>query len=202
MIRKRLEAEAVRDAVLAVSGRLSRKMGGPGVFPPMPADAGVNPKVWPVSSDPEDARRRSLYIFVRRNLRYPLLEAFDAPDTNLSCARREITTSAPQALALINSTGMLEAARDFAGRVLSGAPDEPGRIALAYRLALGRSPTPGETRTAHEFLASQAVLLRRRPPASLALPRPLPEGSDTAVGAAWTDYCLALLNLNEFVYVD
>src|SRR5205085_3095725 len=88
MNRARLEAECVRDAVLAVSGRLNEKRGGPGVFPPLPAEAVPAANVWPVSQDPADHTRRSLYVFARRNFLYPQFEVLDAPDTNLSCARR------------------------------------------------------------------------------------------------------------------
>src|SRR5687767_5501357 len=92
-----------RDAELAVRGLLNLKMGGPGVFPPLPAESKVGTKAWPVTVDPAEHIRRSLYILVRRNVLYPLLETFDSPDTNLSWARREVSTTAPQALALLNS---------------------------------------------------------------------------------------------------
>jgi hypothetical protein len=202
MPRQRLEAEAVRDAALFVSGRLNEKRGGPGVFPPLPAGAQPNPGVWPVTKDPTEHTRRSLYIFVRRNLHVPALEVFDSPDTNLSCPRREVTTTAPQALAMLNGPEMVACGRALAGRVLAGAAGEEEQIALAYRLTLGRRPTPGQLALAREFLTKQAGLLKGRGERELLLPEPLPAGVEKRHGAAMTDFCLALLNLNEFVYVD
>jgi uncharacterized protein DUF1553/uncharacterized protein DUF1549 len=202
MNRRRLEAEAVRDAALAVAGRLNRMMGGPGVFPPIPEEARPGKNVWPVSANPEDHTRRSLYIFVRRNLNYPALEVLDSPDSNQSCPRREVTTTAPQALALLNSPEMLENARHFARRLLKEAREEEARIIYAYRLALGRKPSPSELQIAIEFLEKQTGQLRGRPAGQLVLPKELPEGTDPYASAALTDYCLALMNLNEFVYID
>jgi len=203
MNRVRLEGEVIRDATLAVGGRLNRKAGGAGVFPPIPEEARPSVAAWPVSADVADHTRRSLYIFVRRNLHFPTLEAFDAPDTNLSCARRELSTAAPQALTLMNAPEMQENARRVAGRVLSEAPAVEGeQIVRAYRLVLGRRPTGEEARLGAEFLAKQAALLAARPAGSLNAPEPRPAGMQPALAAAWSDYCLALLNLNEFVYVD
>jgi len=194
MNRKRLEGEAVRDAALAISGLLNRRMGGPGVFPPLPEGATPGPGVWPVTRDPLEHRRRSLYVFVRRNLHYPLFESFDAPDTNLSCPTREVSTTAPQALTLMNNPEILQYARDFAGRVLAGAGTTPERVRLAYRLALGRPPSAVELRLGDEFLQAQAQLLAGEAPAGA--------GADRSEAAAMPDFCLALLNLNEFIYVD
>jgi hypothetical protein len=199
MNRKRLEGEAIRDAVLAISGRLNPKMGGPGVFPPIPKEA-LPPKAnaWPVSADPADHTRRSLYTFVRRNLQFPALEVFDAPDTNASCARREVTTSAPQALSLLNAPEMGANARALAGRLLREAPDDEARLRLAYRLALGRYPSPAELRQSREFLEAQAALLR-----ALGVGvETVPGAGDPVHAAALADFCLALFNLNEFVYLD
>lgn len=202
MNRVRLEAEAIRDATLLVSGRLNPKMGGPGVFPPVPRDPSTKGAEWPVSRNPADHTRRSLYVFVRRNLPFPAFEVLDTPDTNQSCPVRETSTTAPQALSLLNDSEMLFTAQNFAGRLLKEAPDTPSRITLAYRLALARRPTARELATGEEFLKAQAELIGDRPRNELALPLPYPEGLPSAEGAALTDYCLALMNLNEFVYVD
>src|SRR5262245_56799 len=173
MNRLRLEGEAVRDALLAASGRLDRRLGGPSVFPPLPAGAeGI--KGWSVSPDPRDHGRRSVYVFARRNLRFPFLEAFDVPDTNLSCPKRERSTTATQALALLNAEDVARAARRLAARVEREADGADDRAALAFRLVLGRRPTDDETRLAREFLADF----------------PLHE------------LCRALFNTNEFVYLD
>ena len=116
--RQRLDGEAIRDALLSVSGSLNPAMKGPSVFPELPAELSkLSSKgaVWPVSPRLADRRRRSLYVFVRRNLRYPFFEVFDRPDTNASCPRRPVTTIAPQALSLLNSTLAREAAADARG---------------------------------------------------------------------------------------
>jgi len=194
MNRKRLEGEAIRDTVLAISGKLNPKVGGPGVFPPIPAEA-LPPKAnsWPVSKDPADHTRRSLYTFARRNLQFPALEVFDSPDSNASCARREITTSAPQALSLLNAPEMGEYAYAMALRISREKQAKPERIILAYRLALGRRPNPQEAALGEEFLRKQeAVLISAATPGT----------NDSTATRALADYCLALINLNEFVYVD
>ena len=118
--RRRLDGEAIRDALLAVSGRLNTAMEGPSVFPELPAELtklSSKGAVWPVSPRIEDRERRSLYVFVRRNLRYPFFEVFDRPDTNASCPQRPVTTIAPQALSLLNSQLARDAARALAVRV-------------------------------------------------------------------------------------
>jgi hypothetical protein len=178
MNRQRLDGETIRDAMLLAGGRLSDRRGGPGVRPPLPAEL-VNTLLknqWEVSPDEEDHRRRSVYLFVRRNLRYPLFEAFDRPDANASCPRRNRSTIAPQALILLNSEFSHTAARDLAARVETIAGSDPAQqVDVAYRRTLSRTPTADERRLALDFLAG---------PSDLA------------------DLCLALFNLNEFVYVD
>ena len=124
MSRRRLEGEAVRDALLAVSGRLDHRVGGPSVFPDLPA--GVETRGgWTRSSSQADRDRRSIYVFSRRNLKYPLFEAFDAPDTNTTCPERNITVNAPQALMLLNSDLVLDQSRSFA----RPAPEHGARAA-------------------------------------------------------------------------
>ena len=115
--RQRLEGEVIRDSGLAVAGLLNTKMGGPSVFPELPP--GMESRGgWKVNEDPAERNRRSVYIFVRRNTRYPMLESLDMPDTHESCGRRNMTTTAPQALTLLNSKLTLEWAQAFAARVL------------------------------------------------------------------------------------
>ena len=179
--RRRLDGEAIRDALLAASGRLNRAIGGPCVFPELPVELtrlSGKGKAWPVSPDPADRTRRSLYVFTRRNLRYPFFEAFDRPDTNASCPKRAVTTIAPQALSLLNGKLAFDSARALADRVAKEAGGEVDtRVDRAYRLTLGRGPDRAEMELARSFLGGSE-------PASL------------------VDFCLALLNLNEFVYVD
>ena len=145
--RKRLDGESLRDALLAVSGRLNRELGGPCVFPELPPELtrlSSHGAIWPVSTRLADRDRRSLYVFVRRNLRFPLFEAFDKPDTNASCPKRAVTTIAPQALALFNGPLANSCAADLAKRVEAEVPDLSTRIDRAYRRALGRSPDAAE----------------------------------------------------------
>ncbi len=174
MNRLRLEGEVIRDSLLAVGGRLNRAMGGPGVAPPIPAEALEGFKGWTVSPNPRDHVRRSLYIFARRNLRFPFLEAFDLPDSNLSCPKRERSTTAPQALALLNATDITQAAEALAARLERETRTDEEAIARAYRLALGRPPSPRELERAREFLA----------------------------GSPLSELCRGLFNVNEFVYLD
>ncbi|MBW3543270.1 MAG: DUF1549 and DUF1553 domain-containing protein, partial [Planctomycetes bacterium] len=119
MNRRRLEGEAIRDALLFVSDRLTQRRGGPGVRPPLPPELLVTllKDQWPVTPDEVDHRRRSVYLFVRRNLRYPILSVFDQPDTNASCAVRGRSTTAPQALVLLNSELTLDCAQELAVQV-------------------------------------------------------------------------------------
>jgi hypothetical protein len=145
MNRRRLEGEVLRDSLLAISGRLDLRMGGPGVFPPIPADVLKGSRGWTTNADPADHLRRSVYIFSRRNLRFPFLEVFDAPDSNLSCPERGRSTTAPQSLTLLNADEVVVAARAVAARV--GAD-----LDAAFRLVLGRAPTVRETERAREFL--------------------------------------------------
>jgi hypothetical protein len=177
--RQRLDGEALRDALLAVSGRLDTAMGGPCVFPELPAELtrlSSKGAVWPVSPRPEDRDRRSLYVFVRRNLRFPFFEAFDRPDTNASCPRRAVTTIAPQALTLLNSRLANRAARALADRAAREAGPEPeAQVRNVYRVAYGREPDSRELGLARAFLAG---------------------------GGSLPHFCLAIINANEFLYID
>jgi hypothetical protein len=199
MNRVRLEGEVVRDAALAAGGLLDLAMGGPGVVPAAaggwtederrkPEEHQGRPPSSVLRPPSSRVSRRTIYLFVRRNVRATLLEAFDAPDTNLSCPRREVTNTAPQALVMLNSPEMNAAARALAERVAREAgPAADRQVERAYRLTLVRWPAPRERRLAAAFLQRQTALLK-----------------DHARGDrdALADFCLALLNTNEFVYVD
>ena len=145
MNRHRLEGEVLRDSLLAVSGRLNEARGGPGVFPPIPADVLKGSRGWTVNADPREHTRRSVYIFARRNLRFPFLEVFDAPDSNLSCPERGRSTTAPQSLTLLNAEEVVTAAKAVAA--MAGKDVEK-----AYRLVLSRRPTAREKELAEAFL--------------------------------------------------
>ena len=207
MPRRRLEGEALRDAMLAASGNLTQRRGGPGVRPPLPQElvGTLLKNQWNVTPEERDHDRRSVYLFVRRNLQYPLFAVFDKPDTNASCPRRERSTIAPQALMLMNSELSLSAARQLCGYVLRHAPaDSKAQVELCYRRTLSRLPAADEMDLARRFLDEGTERLRSagREPSELALPEILPKATDAYRAAALTDLCLALFNLNEFVYVD
>jgi hypothetical protein len=204
--RTRLEGEVIRDSLLAISGQLNRAVGGPSVFPPIPADITKTSKNWTPSADAADHNRRSLYIFARRNLRFPFLEAFDAPDSNLTCPERGRSITAPQALTLVNSEEVVAAAIATAGRLLKETKTDDERIQLAFRLALGQRPNGKEMKMAREFLHSGASRSKdaraKSEIANLksAIDRSLFASVSTA--ESWTELCRALFNLNSFVYVN
>ena len=191
--RARMEGEVLRDSLLFISGRLNVSHGGPSVLPPIAADIVSTSKNWNASKDPADHHRRSIYIFARRNLRFPFLEVFDAPDSNLSCAMRGQSTTAPQSLTLLNSTEVMQAATGTARRLVdphTADGDEP-RIGLAFRLILGREPERAELKASRDFVRQT----RERSTDSAAAQRTDPPRE-------WVELCRALFNLNDFVYVD
>jgi hypothetical protein len=190
--RHRLEGEAIRDSMLAVSGNLNLKIGGPGVHPELPPGTLSTAGKWPTDKDPDDANRRSVYIFSKRVMTYPMFEAFDAPNSEESCPRRFRTVIPSQALTLMNDSLVLKWSQSLAGRVLndSGLTTEQ-QIERAYRLVLSRAPKPEEKQAILEFLASQSQLLERRT-----------QKQDAARVAAFVDFCHTLLNSNEFLYVN
>ena len=130
---------------------------------------------WPVSLDPAEYNRRSVYLYVKRSFPYPMFAIFDEPESSVSCPRRDVTTVAPQALALFNSQFMLEQARRFAERVTRESAGDPARaVEGAWKLALGRDPSQTEKDQALGFLADGKM----------------------------PQLCLVLLNMNEFLYID
>ncbi len=179
--RRRLDGEAIRDAMLSASGTLNPMSGGPGVLPPLPKEivSTLLKDQWTVTAEVSEHSRRSVYLFVRRNLRYPLFDAFDKPDTNQSCPRRNVSTIAPQALFLLNSPFSVDCAQRLAEQARTTAPDDRAeQIAFCYRNCFGRGPNAAELDAAEDFLASGR--------ADITL----------------TSFCLALFNANEFVYID
>ncbi|MFN0167197.1 MAG: PSD1 and planctomycete cytochrome C domain-containing protein [Bryobacteraceae bacterium] len=185
---RRLEAETIRDAVLAVAGTLDPTMYGE----PVAAKTKSSGEVVP---EGEECRgRRSVYQLVRRSSMQSFLNAFDAPVMEINCTRRVVSTSATQALALMNSDFITAQAGRFAARVLDEAPPgdslaDPRTVARAFRLALVRPPNAAELQSLETFVRKQ---------------------SDLYPGAAgrilkyrvYADLCQALLSANEFIYVD
>jgi len=194
--RQRLESEVIRDSSLQVAGILNAKSGGPSVFPELPEGMPAPRGGWKLSSE-EERNRRSVYIFVKRNARYPMMEAFDMPDTHESCSRRDVTVTAPQALTMLNDRVSLEWSRAFAGRVL--AVKDP--VEEAYLLAYSRKPDGWEKDTVATFFHKQKSVIEARMARGekLALPVGVAEVTDPAYAAAFVDFCQMLLNSNEFV---
>lgn len=190
--RQRLTAERVRDAWLMASGQLNEVMYGAGVRPELPPKFG-GAAAWKVSENPADRVRRSVYIFAKRNLPYPMLQVFDLPDMHESCGCRTQTTIAPQALMLINSELVLDAAEQLSQRVRDDAAtaDPQAAITRLYRVTFGRDPQQIELTKAQEFLAEQQALAANA-------------GGDitAAMQSAWTDLCHVMLNANEFLTVE
>jgi hypothetical protein len=201
--RQRLEGEVIRDAALQVSGLLNLKTGGPSVFPELPPGMSPTYSGWKTTREETERNRRSIYVFVKRNTRYPLFESFDMPDTHESCPRRNVTTTPLQALNLLNSELTLQWAEGLAGRVIQSAGCDPDRqIDAAYRLAFSRLPDNAERETVRKFFERHHEIVARRAAAGeeLALPPKLPDNADRVAAASLVDFCHMLINANEFVY--
>lgn len=179
MPRQRLEAEGIRDSMMAAAGNLDLLVGGSAVHPY------IDPALFQSSSkrtwvgkpdtDPE-TWRRSVYVFSKRSIPLPMLEVFDKPDSVGSCARRNRSTIAPQALILMNNSFVLLEAEIFAGRLRREAGNDPAAQAnLAFQLALSRPPSHSESERAVTFIRGDAKAL--------------------------VDFCQTILNLNEFAYI-
>lgn len=216
--RRRLDAEALRDAMLAASGELNLKMGGPSFFPALSPEAveGLSRKgeSWNTSSEPE-RRRRSIYIFTKRSLLVPLMTTFDFCDTTTSCGRRDVTTVPPQALALLNNHFVHARSMAMARRLLRDAGnDVSDQIERAWEIAFARRPAAVERHVARDHLRQQQRYYNRwmdgrsgrRPPRDSRTAWP---GSGSAAAAETTpqqlalaSLCHVLLNTNEFVFID
>jgi hypothetical protein len=178
MNRRRLDGDAIRDNILATAGTLNLKMGGVGVIPPLTKEeiqAARMPQLWPTNPDPAEHVRRSIYLQMKRSLTLPMLQIFDAPDTAMSCPRRDRSTVAPQALALMNGEFNVKQAEQFAARVAKQAGTDPeASVNTAWRLAFGRAPGAEELRTAVDYLRRNSL----------------------------SRLCLLMFNMSEFIYVD
>jgi hypothetical protein len=173
---QRLEAEILRDSILAVSASIDLEVGGPSVFPEVPEEilASQAHGVWRNPSDGVEVTRRSVYVYRRRSLTFPFFAAFDLPDPNVTAAGRNVSTVATQALTLLNNPFVLRHARLFADRLEREVPDggPAERIDRAYRIALARPPSPEEAATALALAQSGSLV----------------------------DLTHVMLNLNEFLY--
>jgi len=178
----RLEAEILRDAMLSVSGAMNPQMFGPAVKAPIPAEAiQARNMIDPYPKDVKESGktlRRSIYLFHKRVVQQPLMQAFDGPDAQASCGRRENTTVAPQALALMNDKFVRARALDFADRIANRP------IQSAWQIALGREPSKEEIEAAENFVTAQ--MKSHHDDKRLAL----------------ADLCQVIFAMNEFIYVD
>ncbi len=182
--RHRLDAESIRDAMLAVSGTLDRSPGGPHPFP--------DPKTWDFTQHKPfkavyETNRRSVYLMTQRIQRHPFLALFDGADTNASTAKRITSTTPLQALYLMNDPFVHTQAKKFAARLLAEGKTEADRVERAYLLAYGRPPTAGEQATVREYLGKVRKTLRE-------------SGADPA--QAWESFARVIFLSSEFVYVD
>ena len=201
MNRRRLEGEAVWDAVHSVSGTINLAVGGRPVMPPLLAEELTNKANWVESQIPSQHTRRGLYIIVRRNFRFPLFDLFDAPVNAVSCSGRDVSTVAPQALWLLNNRLAFGQAKHFADRLVREAGTDPdAQIRRAWQLALGRRATDAEVAEAVELLQQLETSDPESPPVDNP-PADLQKLSNSQA-AALTKLCLTIFNLNEFVYVD
>ncbi len=192
--RHRIDAEVIRDSMLAVAGQINFKSGGEGVMPPLPNElVGTLLKgQWKTSEDEAEHWRRSVYVFARRNLRYPIFESFDRPDAGASCPKRDLSTTAIQSLQMFNSELSLECSKQLRQSLLADILRMTNRtdlhemgsvekwIVQLFRTTFARRPTASEVDTLIKFIGSN------------------PARRDDQLLAA----CLAIFNTSEFVYVD
>jgi hypothetical protein len=181
-----MEAEGLRDSLLAAAGVLNRRRGGPGVFLPLEPEVeslifteAEVVELWPVERDFTEHCRRSIYVHRKRNVHYPMFDVFDSPDALTSCPVRPVSTHAPQALVLLNSEFSQQTAVRFARSLLAFSPRSEERIREAFRRCFAREPSIEESGKASRFVRADGRTELDR----------------------WTDFSLALLNSNEFAYV-
>jgi len=209
MNRRRLEAEAIWDAVHFTAGTLNLQMGGRPVVPPLPEDeiAALRERWhWPVSADPTQHTRRGMYILVRRNFPFPMFEVFDAPVTSSSCPVRDVTTVAPQALWTLNSPSVFEQAKQLAGRIATMAgTDDAEWIASVWLTLLSRPITEEESKEAAALLGQLTEQATENQDQLATALGELPESLrplDLPRATAMIQFCLAAYNLNEFSFID
>jgi len=178
---QRLDAEAIRDRMMATAGTIDLKVGGPPVFPHVPQellDAVSHSRIHGIYNNQPDGPpvwRRSVYVYQKRNLPFPMLQVFDLPDLNISYGARLVSTVPTQSLTLMNNEFVTNQARLFANRVKEAVGDDPAKqIDLAYRLALTRPPTDKEVAIAIDLVKTQSL----------------------------TDLTNVIFNLSEFLYTE
>ena len=188
--RRRLDAESIRDAMLALSGQFDRSRGGPHPFPELTRASFTqhNPFRGRYATD-----RRSVYLMTARLKRGPLLALFDGADTNASTPKRSVTTVPTQALFMMNNPLVHRLSEGFAGRLLAGGQDDRSSIEMAFQMALARPPVQEETDEAVEFLGQYRQQL---------IDAGTGEDQDESQLKIWTALARSLFARNEFVYID
>jgi hypothetical protein len=184
--RRRLDAEALRDSILWISGHLDQRIGGPSFRAVIDSEAleGLSMKAEAYqASSPEDTQRRSLYMFVKRSLAVPMMTVFDCCDNTTPAGRRDVTIVAPQALTLLNNRAIWEESRQVARILQAAGGEDVARIRTAWRRVLARDPGDQEIASALSYLAAARQ-----------------ESSDPL--QPWVSLCHVLINTNEFIYID
>jgi hypothetical protein len=192
MNRRRVDAEILRDRLLSVTGELDLRMGGPSFYPVMAPEVlegfSQKDKAWKASPTKE-RNRRSLYMMTKRQLLWPIMTAFDFPNTEQPCGKRDVTTVAPQALALLNNTFVHERSKRLAKNLLEEGDQLGDQIQLAWRRVLGREPSSQERQWAMTHVAQLTAHFAAR-------------SAENPDLLALASVCHGLVNSNEFLYVD
>jgi hypothetical protein len=205
--RVRVDAEVVRDIALAASGLLTPAVGGPSVYPPIPAflmqpPASYGPKVWPESTGP-DRYRRALYTFRFRSVPHPALVAFDAPNGDFACVKRSRSNTPLQALAGLNEPLFVEAAQALGARILrEGGANDAARVSHGFRLCVSREPSEKERAVLLKLLAAERERWGKpdtKPAEMIGMASNLPRHTKPSEVAAWVAVSRVLLNLDETV---
>ncbi|MDX2032249.1 MAG: PSD1 and planctomycete cytochrome C domain-containing protein [Blastocatellia bacterium] len=209
--RLRVDSEIIRDLALSVGGVLNLKVGGPPVYPPIPD--GVlslgygQPMPWPTATG-ADRYRRAMYTFWKRSVPYPSLLVFDQPNGDFSCARRIRSNTPLQALTTLNDQLFMEAAQNFALRIVKEGEREAGagdldKMIYAFRLCTGRKPDAVELQHLMALLTEQAAWFNGRTAAAVYVSSPdlnkIPEDVDLHKIAPWTMVARVLLNMDETI---
>ena len=204
--RRRLDAEQIRDSLLAAGGLLDTKLGGPSVFPPVPGNLNAGNR-WNTSKDTNDHYRRSLYIFTRRSVAYPMLEVFDMASAQQVHSQRDVTTTALQALTLYNSDVTFESSKALAGRVIREAgTDESARLDRLYEILLSRKPDKSERSALLSFLDEHEKGLEVQALSDGKFAVNVPTGIEPAQAgnplraSAFVDLVHTVANSNDFAY--
>ncbi len=202
--RLRAEAEVVRDVSLSVSGLLSRKIGGPSVFPPLPPGVAelsyANNFKWKTSTG-EDRYRRGMYTFFKRTAPHPNLVSFDCPDANTTCVQRQASNTPLQALILLNNEVFVDAARSLGRRVLkSELASDAERLNRAFRLCVSRPMTGTESGQFASLLeAARTYYQAHEDDAKKLVAESGVKDTSIAEVAAWAATCRVMLNMDEFI---